>query len=227
MGNDTDTNQYVGIFAMPLAAAKLMFADKMLVFIAFLPGLGTMALTCVSVWGIWQVKLIDISLWYSVPITIILFPALWIIFGLFALMPFEDTIIDKVQMAVWKEVRVPAPEFQAGRVMRQTVYSLSVTVIFLILLVIAAIPGVAIVSYVAASWLTAWGFLSAFYARSDTKVTVNLRRFFRNVAGNTLLGMLLNFLLFVPIVNVFVLGYALVLSTRIEIERLSKNTSTI
>ena len=90
---------------------------------------------------------------------------------------------------------------------------------FAFLLLFALVPGMAILSYVFGAWATAWNFLVTIYNRKHISRGDKLREFFGNIAGNTLLGIFLNLLLFVPILNVWLLGYALILATLVEMER--------
>ena len=204
---------------LPKMAFKLMFTSRYLVLLAFLPGLITLALTTVSLVGVWNLWLVDISRWISIPIAFITFPIFWLVYGNLATIPIEDPLIDQVQRKLWNEIRVPAPDFHPGRLTREIIYSVSISFLFFILVLISFIPGLAILSYIIAAWATAWGFLSPYYARVETSFGGKLGRFFGNTIGNTALGAFLNLLLFVPILNVWLLGYALVLSTLLELER--------
>ncbi len=217
------------IVSAPKDALSLMLKNKSLMLLAFLPGVITIALTTLAMMSIWNIWIADTN-WYFI---IQLFVAalisliLWLAIGNLALIPFEDAIIDRVQEDAWGELRIPAPDFKFSRLLKEVGYSLAVSVFFLFLVVASAIPGVSLVSYVAAAWVTAWNFLATFYARSAKNATAKKRisAFFKNPIQNALLGAIINFLLFVPIVNVWLLGYALILATLVHIRRSEENPS--
>ncbi len=73
--------------------------------------------------------------------------------------------------------------------------------------------------FVCAGWIGSYSFLSTIYARREESYRGRLRLFFLRPVSNCLLGIFLNFLLFVPIVNVFLLGYAQILATLVYLRR--------
>lgn len=209
----------MAIFAQARQALQILLGNRVLFLLAFVPGVLTLAFTSLALYLLWKYSLHDLSKWLSYPLLALSFPFLWIIFGNIALVPVEDRIVDRVQLALWDEVRVPSPDFAMGRLVREIKQSLFITVFFAVLLLAAAIPGMALLSYVFGAWATAWNFLVTVYNRRHVSRNEKLRAFFGSIGTNTLLGMLLNFLLFVPIVNVWLLGYALVLATVVEMQR--------
>ncbi len=208
------------LFAAPYKAFQLLIKSPSLLALAFLPGAVALLLTVLSLLFAWQQWLGPMdNLWLSIPIILVLSPIFWIAFGNLAIIPIEDTIIDKVQLAVWNEVRIPSTEFHMKRMLTESVYSLSLTLFFLFLLLISFIPGLVILSYLAASWAIAWSFLAAYYARKSFTLRQKLKTFFSSPFTHFLLGAFLNLLLFIPIVNVWLLGYALILSTLVAMEQ--------
>ena len=204
---------------LPLQALRLLLGSKALFFLAFLPGLITMSLTALALAGIWSAWLHELSRWVSYPLMAVAFPFFWIIFGNLALAPIEDQIVDRVQVALWDKVRIPSRKFALARITQELGQSIFISVFFAFLLLFALVPGMAILSYVFGAWATAWNFLVTIYNRKHISRGDKLREFFGNIAGNTLLGIFLNLLLFVPILNVWLLGYALILATLVEMER--------
>lgn len=217
------------VISAPKDSLKLMFENKTLLLLAFLPGVITIAVTTLAMMSIWNVWIADLSWWFVVKFFVAALISLivWLAVGNLALVPFEDAIIDRVQQHVWGEVRIPAPDFHIMRVVKEVGYSLLVSVFFLMLVVLSAIPGIAIVSYLIAAWVTSWNFLATFYARTSFGKSAKdkLNMFFKDPIQNAVLGAFINFLLFVPILNVWLLGYALILATLVHIRRTEESPS--
>lgn len=205
--------------SLPLQALRLLLSSKSLFFLAFVPGLITMALTIAAISLVWNIWLIDLSRWISYPLVAVAFPVFWVVFGNLALAPIEDQIIDRVQLTLWDKVQIPSREFALARVAQELGQSLFITVFFALLLAFTLIPGMAVLSSIFAAWATAWNFLVTLYNRKHVARADKMREFFRHIVGNTLLGFFLNILLFIPIVNVWLLGYALILATLVEMRR--------
>lgn len=137
----------------------------------------------------------------------------WLVFGKLSLLPVEDPIIDEVQRAVYGEVKIPAPDFGMKRLAREFFHSLLVAAAALFLLALSLIPLLAPVQFILIAWLAAYSFLCAIYGRFDQRLSFRVRLFFKNPVSNFFLGLLLNLLLFIPVINVFLLGFAQILST--------------
>jgi hypothetical protein len=209
---------------LPRQALRLLLGNRSLFFLAFFPGILTLALTSFVIFLLWQFWLIDLTAWLSYPLLIIMFPILWIIIGNLALAPVEDQIVDRVQLSLWQEVRIPSRDFMLARLGQELGQSIFISVFFVFLLIFTLIPGMALLSYVFAAWATSWNFLVTIYNRKHVSRSDKLRVFFKNIVGNTILGMFLNLLLFIPILNVWLLGYALILATLLEMKRNSRAT---
>jgi uncharacterized protein involved in cysteine biosynthesis len=85
------------------------------------------------------------------------------------------------------------------------------------------IPILAIINFILAAWLTAYSFLAVLYTRKEETLSGRVRLFLHDGAGNFLLGVLLSALLFVPVINVLLLGYAQILATLVFLHREEKN----
>src|SRR3989338_6601075 len=129
---------------LPAQALRLLLGNKALFFLAFLPGLVTMSLTAIALVATWHVWLDELKWWISYPLMAVAFPFFWIIFGNLALAPFEDQIIDRVQLALWDKVRLPSREFALTRITQELSQSLFISVFFTFLLLFAMVPGMAI-----------------------------------------------------------------------------------
>lgn len=219
------------VISAPKDALSLMLKNKSLLLLAFLPGVITITLTTLAMMSIWNWWIADTTWWYFIQLFVagLISLILWLAIGNLALIPFEDPIIDRVQEHVWGEIRIPAPDFRLSRVVKEVGYSLAVSVFFLLMVLLSAIPGIALVSYVVAAWVTAWNFLATFYARSSfgSPAKDKIGMFFKDPVQNAILGAFINFLLFVPIINVWLLGYALILATLVHIRRTEENPSTV
>lgn len=212
---------YNNIFDAPKIALQLMLRNKVLFVLAFLPGLITIVAASLGIFSIWNWWLAswDVYLFIKVFIAALIALILWLAVGNLALIPFEDPIIDLVQKDLLGEIRTPAQPLHIVRLMKEVFYSLTVSVFFLLLVLLSAIPGIALISYLVAAWVTSWNFLATYYARSTTNASSKLSLFFRNPVENAFLGAFINLLLFVPLINVWLLGYALILATVVHIRR--------
>lgn len=203
----------------PLYALKLLTQSRTLMILAFLPGLLTILAVAGALALLWNLWLEGITLWLSVPLVIILGPIFWLVFGNLAIVPVEDSIVDAVQVATCQKIQYPSPPFTPNRFLKEILYSLSISLLFLFLALISLLPGFIVFSYVIAAWTTAWSFSAAYQARKNFTLKDKLRDFFSYPIGNFLLGFFLNLLLFVPVLNIWLLGYALILSTLVAIDR--------
>lgn len=207
------------MIGLPFQAVKLFFTRPRLFFLGVLPGVITFALSAAAVYGVWEWLLQASTLWIAVPAMMVTFLLSWISVGKLSLLPVEDPIIDEVQKALWGEVRVPAPAFSVGRLSREAFYSLVIAVAAVLILLMAFLPILAPVQFVLIAWLSAYGFLTAFLGRISESFSGRVSIFFRHPFSNFILGALLNILLFVPVVNVFLLGYAQILATLVQLRR--------
>lgn len=196
----------------------LLMRPKLLL-LSFFPGAFTFALSIAAVYGLWSAALTGASLWVSVPTMMLAFFIAWLIFGNLSLIFIEDTLIDQVQIARWGSVKIAAPPFSLNRILREAVFSLFVAGVAILLFLLSFIAFLAPLNFVFAAWLTAYGFLAAAYARKTSTARERVRLLMQDWFPNLLLGAFLNILLFVPIVNVFLLGYAQILAGLVFVER--------
>lgn len=204
---------------LPFQAVKLLFTRKRLLAFAFFPGVFTFFLSSVAIYLLWEFALQATSLWISLPAMIFAFVAAWLLFGNLSLLPVEDFIVDECQRAVWGEVRLPGPKMSVRRVLRELRYSVFLLAALVIFSLVSFLPFLGVVGFFLAAWLTAYGFLSSLYARKTESGGARLELFFRHCFSNFLLGALINVMLFVPVLNVFLLGYAQILATLVFLRR--------
>lgn len=204
---------------LPFQALKLFFTRPRLFALGVFPGIVTFAVSAAAVYGVWEWLLQSSSLWISVPSMMVTFLLSWISVGKLSLLPVEDPIIDEVQKATWGNVRLPAPPFSARRLLREAGISLLVAGLALLVLLLAFLPVLAPVQFVLIAWLSAYSFLSAFYGRAHPDLRGRVTLFFQHPLSNFFLGALLNVLLFIPVVNVFLLGFAQILATLVHLRR--------
>lgn len=196
-----------------------MFSRPKLLVLGFLPGAITFALASAIVYFAWEWFLQGYPLWVSLGAMIALFLLSWICIGGLSLAPLADWIVDECQRAHWGEVRLPAPNFRLGFLLRELFYSLVLFFFGIGLLILSLFPLFAPIAFVILAWLSAYNFLSPLYARKAGTASDRVREFFRNGLSNLILGMFLNLLLFLPIINVFLLGYAQVLAALLFLRR--------
>jgi len=200
-----------------------MFSHPKVLALAFLPGALTFAASVGVVYGVWVKFLSFTSLLISLPIMMLTFLLTWLFVGKLSLMPVEDLLIDECQKRVWGEVRLKGLPFNAARFTRELLYSALVGAAGIFFFILSFIPFLAPANLIVAGWLSSYGFLAPLYerkqgGRSDGRVAL----FFEHAPGNLILGMSLNVLLFLPVVNVFLLGYAQILATLVFLRRESE-----
>ncbi len=210
----------------PFRALGILFSSVKMVLYGFFPGFFTFALSSFVVFLLWELTLQTASLWISIPAMMLAFLGTWLIFGNLSLLLVEDFLIDECQKVVLGKVEIPAAPFHWGRLFREVRYSLFLAVAGLFIFLISLIPFFGWLTLLSTAWVTAYGFLSNIYTREEADPANRIRRFFQNSISNFILGLGINFLLFVPVINVFLLGYAQILATLVYLEcRKLANTS--
>ncbi len=204
---------------LSLRAFSLLTRNFRLLALAFFPGTVTFLASLAAVYYSWSWFLSGHSLWIELPSAVLIFFLVWLVVGNLALLPVEDAIIDEVQKVTLGSVSIPAPKFSFRRVLRQFGFSLVVGFVTLVLFFASFVPGTWPITIACAAWITAYGFLSALYERSAATWKQKWEVFKKDWLANLGLGFFLNVLLFVPVVNVFLLGYAQILSTLVFLER--------
>lgn len=208
---------------LPYQAAKLLFSRPKLLLLSFFPGAFTFLLSAGSVYLLWATLLQGSSLWISVPAMMLGFLLCWLLFGNLSLLPVEDAIIDECQRSLWGEVRVAAPPWGLRRLTRELGYSIFLAIAVLFFFFLSFLPLMGPVNFLLAAWITAYGFLSTLYARRAELVGDRLRLFFRHWAPNLALGIFINMFLFIPVLNVFLLGYAQILASLVFLRNSVEN----
>ncbi|MCO5143499.1 MAG: EI24 domain-containing protein [Oligoflexia bacterium] len=203
----------------PLKALRLFFGKPKLFVLGSLPGLLTFCLSSALLYWAWISFLGDTTLWLSIPIGMLLFLLIWLVVGNISLLPFEDPIIDECQRIKWSEVKIKSPPFGLRRIGREFIFSLFLILFALFSSIISFIPIIGWFSFLLATWLNAYSFLATLYARKEESFSGRIKLFFADIFHNTALGIFLTILLFVPVINVFLLGYAQILATLIFLDR--------
>ena len=191
------------------------------------PGLLTFSTTAVLLYLLWNHTLSGLSSWLAIPALFIAFLALWLTIGKLALIPVEDGLVDETQRALWGEIRLPSSAFDLGRVLREAFFSLWIGFLTLILALLAWIPILAPLQIILAAWITAYSFLTPIYARRTSSLGERFILFFRHPFSFFLLGAGLNLLLFLPVLNIFLLGYAQILAALIYFHREGEDGKTL
>ncbi len=204
---------------LPLQAVKLFFTRPRLFALGVFPGIVTFAISAALVYGFCELLRQSSSLWISIPSMMVAFLLSWISIGKLSLLPVEDFIIDEVQKAIWGEVRIPSPPFSIKRLTREAIYSLGLALLAILTLLMALIPIRAPIQFILIAWLSAYSFLTAIYARAHPKAGDRIRFFFSHPFSNFVLGAFLNILLFVPVLNVFLLGFSQILAALVHLKR--------
>lgn len=198
---------------LPFRAAGLLVSRPKLLALGFLPGALTFLLAAATVYGLWVWALSTVTPWISLPAMMCAFVLAWLLFGNLSLLPVEDRIIEETQRAMLGEVRYQPPPFRLGRIGRELSYSALLAMGGLALFFLSLVPLFTPFTFLLAAWLTAYGFSASLYQRLEPSFRGRIRLFFRRPIDQFFLGLCLNLLLFVPVLNVFLLGYAQVLAT--------------
>lgn len=201
------------MIGLPFLALKLLFTRPRLLALGVFPGLFTLAASVALLYALWDHLLQGRTLWLVVPVLVISLLALWLVIGKLALLPVEDAIVDECQRAVLGHVALPAIPLTFRRVARDATMSTFLGLASVALLALDFVPALVPIDFLFTSWIAAYCFLSTIYARRVASPGGRLTLFFEHPVSYFLLGAGLNFLLFVPVVNVFLLGYAQVLAT--------------
>lgn len=207
------------MISLPFLAFKLFFKRPKLFALGVFPGVFTFAASSALVYAFWSFFLQGQALWISLPAMMAALLLSWLVVGNIALLPVEDILLDECQKALWNEVRLPAPPFQLSRLGREAILSLGLGISALLILAISIVPFMAPVGFVLTAWLTAYGFLSPIFSRKIDTISGRITHFFENPLSNLALGIMLNILLFLPVLNVFLLGYAQVLAALLYFRR--------
>lgn len=190
----------------------------------FFPGFFTLLASSLAVYVLWTSWLVAYAAWISLPVAILTFLLCWLAFGKISLLPVEDFIIDETQHLAFGEVRVPGAPWSFWRVLREMVFGFGVAIAGVFIFVIGFVPVFAVIALVGASWISAYGFLSPVYDRRVGTLKGKISLFLADALPNFFLGFFLNVLLFIPGLNVLLLGYALVLSTLLALRHIPAST---
>lgn len=205
------------MIALPLVALKLFLKSPRLLALGFFPGFFTLLASSVSVYFLWTVYLGSYAAWISYPVAILTFLLCWLAFGKLSILPVEDLLIDETQRARYGRVVLPGLAWSFGRLLRELVYSLIVALVGLFAFILGFIPLLALLALLITSWVSAYCFLSPVYQRRAPTLGGRVSLFLKDGLANFLLGLLFNVLLFLPAVNVLLIGYAQVLATLVAL----------
>lgn len=204
----------------PLRALGILFSGPKMIALAFFPGAFTFFLSSVITYGLWALALQATTLWISLPVMMLSFLLSWLVIGNLSLLPVEDLIVDECQKSLWGEVRLKPLPLSAGRIFGEIRFSLFMGFMAIFLFVMSFIPVVGALAFVGTSWITAYSFMGLLYSRQDHPS--RLKAFFEHPLSNFMVGFFINLLLFVPLVNVFLLGYAQIFAALVFLDRKKK-----
>ncbi len=204
---------------LPFTTFGYFFSRPRLFVLGVFPGVFTFAASCGLVYALWTWLLQEQSLWIALPLMMVALLVLWLVVGKLALLPVEDAIIDECQRALWNEVRLPSPPMTLRRLGREMLFSMGLLLAAVVLVGLSFVPFLAPLQFLGAAWLGAYSFLSAIYSRKVNSPSGRITLFFGHPLSHFFLGAFLNILLFIPVVNVFLLGYAQVLATLLYFHR--------
>lgn len=204
---------------LPFRALGILFSSAKMLLYGFFPGFFTFAASAFVVFLLWEFLLQTASIWVSIPTMMLGFLGTWLIVGNLSLLLVEDYLIDECQKAVFGKVVLPPAPFHWKRLVREVRYSLVLAFLGIFIFLISLLPIFGWLTILSTAWVTAYGFLSNVYAREEPDPSNRVRLFFQNWFTNFALGFGINLLLFVPVINVFLLGYAQILATLLYCQR--------
>jgi uncharacterized protein involved in cysteine biosynthesis len=207
---------------LPFKALGILFSSLKMIAYGFFPGFFTFSISSLTVYLLWEFSLQGVTLWFSIPTMMLAFLGTWLIFGNLSLLFVEDFLVDECQRIALGKVVIPSTPFSLNRLFREIRYSLFLAISGLLVFFISLIPIFGWITVLSTSWVSAYGFLSNVYSRKEADPQIRIQLFFRNWISNFVLGFGINILLFVPILNVFLLGYAQILATLVFLEREKK-----
>lgn len=207
------------MIALPFVALKLFLKSPRLLALGFFPGFFTLLASSVAVYFLWTVYLISYAAWISYPVAVLTFLLCWLAFGKVSILPVEDFLIDECQRQRFGSVILPGRPWSFLRTLLEILFGLTLAFFGFFVFLLGLVPVFSILALVCASWLTAYSFLTPVYQRKSPKIGGRLALFFQDAAANFFLGLLLNFLLFVPALNVLLLGYAQILATLVALRK--------
>jgi hypothetical protein len=207
------------VIGLPFLALRLLFTRPRLFALGVFPGVFTFAASGALVYALWDHLLQGRTLWLVVPTLAISLLALWLVIGKLALLPVEDAIVDECQRAILGSVRLPATRLTFRRAARDASMSTFLGLLSVALLALDFIPVLVPIDFVFTSWIAAYCFLSTIYARRVASPGGRITLFFEHPISHFLLGAGLNVLLLVPVVNIFLLGYAQILATLVYLKQ--------
>ena len=202
----------------PFLALSYLLRPKLLA-LGFFPGAFTFGLAALIVYSIWNLLLSRATWWVAIPVMMLAFLATWLLFGNLSLLIVEDKIIDECQKTYWGEIRLSSRPFQSSKLFREIRFSLFLAFMIVLLSLLSFIPGFALIAFVLLAWINAYSFLSCLYSRKTDSILQRLQLFFHDAIPNLFLGIMLSLLLFVPVLNVFLLGYAQILASLVFFKR--------
>lgn len=207
---------------IPFQALKLLFTKPKLLALSLVPGLFTLASSLLLVFILWHYWLSTLAFWLAAPTSIIFFLVLWLIVGNLSLIPVEDAIIDFCQKETIGKIIYPAHNFRIKHMAREGFYSIALALFAVFVFLLGFFPLFTLVSFLLAALLTSYNFSRPILVRITENRAKQIAIYFESIASNLLLGVFLNFLLFVPILNVFLLGYAQILTTLLFLKNQGK-----
>jgi uncharacterized protein involved in cysteine biosynthesis len=203
---------------LPLLALRLLFRRPQLFLLSLLPGALTLGCSFFLAKQVWK-----IGNTFAPLLAVAVFLISWLAIGNIALLPVEDFIIDHVQLALFARVKLKARHISVRRVFKETAYGFALAIIGVMIFLTDLLPGMAFLNFALTCLLLSYSFLSTLYSREHQSGLQRAKNFFKDAPANLILGAILSVLLFVPLLNVFLLGYAQILATlfyfRAEINR--------
>lgn len=198
-------------FSLPFAMFRYVFTHKQLFFMSAIPSVVTVValIGCeMAIWhslrgeGFWNLLL-------CLGAMVISFIAGWIALGNMLLIPFIDPIIDSSQRRATGELFLPPLPFNLLRMLKEGLYSLLVVLVLIFSFPLIFVPIVGqVVGPALGMWALSMTSLAPMFERSEIGFMERARRLKAIMPATLSYGAGLWILLYIPLVNIFLLGIA-------------------
>ena len=186
-------------------ALRIYLSRPKLILLGILPGIFTFGCSLGVAWFAVAHILSQYNFLLRLLTGCLVFLLAWLVVSSFALLPVEEAIIGEVQKALFNEIHFPIARLSAKKIMIQFLCAGCIAVLGGILVLLSLIPGLFWFSFILMALCTAFTFTLPIYLRIDEANLSHL--FFSRIFTHLFLGIGLNFLLFIPFLNVFLLGF--------------------
>lgn len=201
---------------MFIVAFEILLSRKKLLFIGALPAVLTLLFTIFGGAYLWSIAFVNFGMVLKFFATGFSILFLWLSMGNVCLLMVEDIIVDECQAREWGSIRVPSRGMSARRVFKNIFFSVLLAFTGVLLAVLSFLPFLTPICLLISALFISFNFTNAFLSRLEPNNRKRLRRFLTSWFSYWILGVVLYLMLFFPLLNIFMLGYAQILATLVS-----------